>query len=212
MKKIATCVLLAASFTFAGCNSPAGYANRSLESTHQPVVSSSNHYLDLMAYGGDIAPSEASRLGGWLDAIGVRYGDQVMLEDGSAYGSPAAVATVRDLLVKRGAVLAGVTADAVGNGVIRVHVTRTVAQVPGCPDWSSRFQADPYNATSSNYGCAINSNLAAMVADPNDLIRGASAADSNTAAGVKAIKTYREKPPTGAGELRTNETNSGGGQ
>lgn len=215
MNKIATCALLAASFAFAGCNSPAGYANRSLDSIHQPVVSSSNHYLDLIAYGGDIAPSEAARLSGWLEAIGVGYGDQVMLADGSAYGSPSAVATVRNLLGQRGATLAGVATDAsgsVGNGVIRVHVTRAVAYVPGCPDWSSRFQADPYNSTSSNYGCATNSNLAAMVADPNDLVRGTSATDTNTAAGVKAVKTYREKIPTGAGALRTNDTNSGGGQ
>lgn len=215
MKKIATGTLMALTFALAGCNSPAGYANRSLESIHQPVVSHSGHSFDVAAYGGELSPSEASRLDGWLDAIGARYGDQISIEDGSAYGSPSAVANIRALLGKRGAVLHSVSSDAaasVGQGNLRVHVLRTAASVPGCPDWNSRFQADPYNTTSSNYGCATNSNLAAMIADPNDLVRGVASTDQNSTHGARAVKTYRERPLTGNGELRQNTTSSGGGQ
>lgn len=215
MKKIATFTLLALILPLAACNSPAGYANRSLESIHQPVVSSSTHHLDLAAYGGDISSSEAGRLQGWLEALGVRYGDQVTVQDGSAYGSPTALATIRRLLAKQGAVLSGVSEDAaatVGQGNLRLTITRSSAQVPGCPDWSTRYQADPYNSTSANYGCATNSNLAAMVADPNDLIRGAKTGDDNAQHGVKAVKTYREKALTGAKELKENATSSESGQ
>ena len=49
-----------------------------------------------------------------------------------------------------------------------------------------------------------------MVADPNDLIKGASNDRSDPAAATKAIKTYREKPQTGAGELRGQSTSNGG--
>jgi pilus assembly protein CpaD len=215
MKKIATGTLMALTFALAGCNSPAGYANRSLDSIHQPVVSQSAHSFDVAAYSGSLPASEITRLDGWLEAIGVRYGDQIIVEDGSSYGSPNAVADIRKSLAKRGTVLAGVAGDAsaaVGQGNLRVHVSRSAAIVPGCPDWSSRFQADPHNSTSSNYGCATNSNLAAMVADPNDLVRGVASSDQNTAHGVRAVKSYRERPLTGAGELRKNETSSGGGQ
>ena len=40
-----------------------------------------------------------------------------------------------------------------------------------------------------------------MVADPNDLIRGASETGSDPATATRAIKTYRTKAPTGAGAL-----------
>ena len=50
-----------------------------------------------------------------------------------------------------------------------------------------------------------------MVANPEDLVRG-QGTDSNlrTATSNRAITTYREKPPTGAGELK--EMQAGGGE
>ena len=52
--------------------------------------------------------------------------------------------------------------------------------------------------TGTNYGCAINSNLAAMIANPDDLVHGqdGSGRDSAATAG-RAIRTYRERAPTG---------------
>src|SRR3546814_5953833 len=75
----------------------------------------------------------------------------------------------RGLLLSRDA---PVTTGAVPEGYLRVVVTRASASVPGCPNWDSKSSLNPVNATSSNYGCATNGNLAAMVADPNDLIKG----------------------------------------
>ena len=214
MKKIATCTILVLSTALAGCNSPAGYANRSLESVRQPVVSTSQHVFDLTTYGGEISPAELARLGEWADAIGLRYGDQIILEDGSLYGSSGALAAIRTELSKRGASINAVVSNAsstIGSGMMRLRVSRSTAHVPNCPDWSSRYTADPYNSTSSNYGCATNGNLAAMVANPNDLVQGQSATDEHTQHGVRAITTYRKKALTGAGELKQNTTSSQGG-
>src|SRR5690606_28670750 len=97
---------------------------------------------------------------------------------------------------------------AVPQGSLRVVITRASAYVPGCPDWSSKSSINFNNATSSNYGCATNSNLAAMVADPNDLIKGATNERYDPASATKPIRTFREKAPTGAGELRGQSTNN----
>ena len=51
-----------------------------------------------------------------------------------------------------------------------------------------------------------------MVADPNDLIKGARSDRNDPSMATRAIKTFREKPPTGAGELRGEKTSEGGGQ
>jgi pilus assembly protein CpaD len=50
-----------------------------------------------------------------------------------------------------------------------------------------------------------------MVADPNDLIKGASSDSNDPSAGTKPIRTYREKQPSGTGGLKSTST-SGGGQ
>lgn len=213
MKKIATWATFALATSLAGCTGSA-HSNRSLESVHQPVVRNSIHQFDVAASNGDLPPSEQGRLQGWLDAMGVRYGDRIAIEDPSAYGATAAQSTVRSMIERRGLLLTTdipTTTGAVPEGHLRVIVTRASAFVPGCPDWASKSSLNPTNATSSNYGCAINSNLAAMVADPNDLIKGASDKGHDPATATRAIKTYRTKPQTGAGEL-PGVTTSGGGK
>jgi pilus assembly protein CpaD len=79
--------------------------------------------------------------------------------------------------------------------------------VPGCPDYSRSSSHEFEGSTSSNFGCASNSNLAAMVARPQDLVRGQPGAPSiDPATATKAIKTFREAKPTGAGDLKTEST------
>lgn len=213
MKKIATWTVMALATSLAGC-AGAAYSNRSLESVHQPVVSNSIYQFDVAAVNGELPPSEQGRLQGWFDAMGIRYGDRVAIEDSSLYGASSAQATVRSMVERRGLLLspqAPVTTGAVPEGHLRIVVTRASASVPGCPNWDSKSSINPVNATSSNYGCATNSNLAAMVADPNDLIKGARDTGHDPAAATRAIQTYRTKPQTGAGELTKTPT-SGGSQ
>ncbi|KTE02132.1 MAG: CpaD family pilus assembly protein [Sphingopyxis sp.] len=213
MKKIATWTILALATSLAGCTG-AAVSNRSLDSVHQPVVRNAIYQFDVAASNGELPPSEQGRLQGWLDSMGVRYGDRVAIEDPSAYGAGSALATVRSMVERRGLLLSRdvpVTTGAVPQDHLRVVVTRATASVPGCPNWESKSSINPTNSTSSNYGCAVNSNLASMVADPNDLIKGASNTGSDPTAATRAIQTYRTKPQTGAGEL-TKAPTSGGSQ
>jgi pilus assembly protein CpaD len=84
------------------------------------------------------------------------------------------------------------------------------ATVPHCPDWSAQSDANLGNATSTNYGCATNSNLAAMVANPEHLIKGdAGTGDTVVMSSNKAIESYRSTAPTGSGGIK--ETSSKGG-
>lgn len=215
MNKIATWTVLALATSLAGCAGSAT-SNASLDSVHQPVVRNAIYQFDVAASNGELPPSEQGRLQGWLDTMGARYGDRIAVEDPSPYGSASAQATIRSMVERRGLLMSRdipVTTGAVPPGYLRVVITRASASVAGCPDWSSKYSINLKNATSSNYGCATNSNLAAMVADPNDLIKGASEDRNDPAAASRAIKTYREKPQTGAGDLRGQATsNSGGSQ
>ena len=49
--------------------------------------------------------------------------------------------------------------------------TRYVAQASPCGDWSMDYAYNPKNVNPPNFGCAMQNNLAAMVADPADLVR-----------------------------------------
>lgn len=103
----------------------------------------------------------------------------------------------------------------VNRGLESIHqpvVENGVARVDGCPDWSQPSQPDFAASTMSNYGCATNTNLAAMIADPEDLLRGKSSDATDPAVAAKAIKAWREAPPTGLGGLEKIDSKAGGGQ
>jgi pilus assembly protein CpaD len=61
-----------------------------------------------------------------------------------------------------------------GNGdptaPLRLSYLQFVADPPDCPDWSENMGRDPQNMPWPNMGCATQRNLAAMVANPEDLL------------------------------------------
>ena len=192
----------------AGCG---GTQNRGLESVHQPVVSRADYAFDVGVAQGGLAPGEGRRLDGWMASLRVGYGDRIAVDDPShdaaIRADIAATAARFGLLVTD---QAPVTAAPITPGTVRVVVSRSRASVPGCPDFSREYEPN-YNAhTSSNLGCAVNSNLAAMVANPTDLVRGDPGSGVYDAAvGSRAINSFRAATPTGAGGTAVKSESAG---
>lgn len=195
----------------AGCSGMGMADNRSLDSVHQPIVERVNYTLDVTTGPGGLSYPEQRRLAGWFEAMDLRYGDRISVDD--PLDSEQTRAMVSSLAGRYGLIV-GDTAPAtqgyVTAGTARIIVTRAKAHVPGCPDWSAKSDFNPNNASTSNYGCATNANLAVMVADPEHLLKGAQGSGETTImTSNKAIGTYREKRPTGADGIKSNNTKSG---
>jgi pilus assembly protein CpaD len=200
-KRAGAALALSLGFALAGCGGMP--QNQSLYSVHQPVVSHANYTLDVTTGPGGLSVPEQRRLAGWFEALGLRYSDRVAIDD--PLDSPGTRASVQAIASRYGLLVshdAPVTAGYVNAGTARVVVTRFEANVPGCPDWSAKSDANLRNATSSNYGCSINGNLAAMVANPEHLLRGdRGTGDTVIMTSNKAIDAYREAEPTGKAGL-----------
>jgi len=208
MRLAPTAALLALGLTLGAC----GPVNRGLESANQPVVSRTDYVFDVAAAGLDSQRStEALRLAAWFDTIELGYGDRVSIDDSAAYPGRsrdviAAIAARHGLLLSDPA---PVTSGAIEPGSVRVVVSRTVASVPNCPNWDRKAQPEFAGSTMSNFGCATNSNLAAMIANPEDLVRGQTGAGQDPRTADKAIKSYRDAKPTGEGGLEKTDTKGG---
>lgn len=188
-----------------------GPQNMTLYSVNQPVVERQNFALDLAANGAGLSVPEQARLADWFETLDLGYGDRVSIDDpvGSRaiHEDVAAVASRFGILLSDGA---PITEGYVNPGNVRVVVTRSSAHVPGCPNWRDQYGFNQGNQTSPGYGCAVNSNIAAMVADPEHLLEGASGAgDTVVQTSNRAIDAYREAAPSGAGG--TNLPQAGGG-
>ncbi|WP_421848793.1 CpaD family pilus assembly protein [Novosphingobium sp.] len=202
------------SLPLAACNAPSADMNRGLESVRQPVVQRTSFVFDVSTLpGGGLAVSEQRRLAGWLDALDLGYGDRISVDD--PVDSDQTRTSVEQVAGRFGILLsdvAPVTEGPIGPGTARIVVSRTEASVPGCPDWSDKIDNRTNNATSPNYGCAVNSNMAAMVANKEDLVHGAKGASTTLVqSNTKAINSYREQAPTGAGGLKSVSSKSVGG-
>jgi pilus assembly protein CpaD len=203
-------ILIALSAGLCASNAAAQRAvsNRTVYSTNQPVVERTDYIINLSTDGEGLSRQEQSRLDAWFRSLRVGYGDRVYVEnDPYASGGRNHVAQVAadyGLLLDEGA---PVTEGTLQPGQLRVIVSRSEASVPGCPNWE---RTSGPGATSANFGCAVNSNLAAMIADPNDLVLGQTgSATGDAAISAKAIGAYRRAPPTGSEGLKAVSAKGG---
>lgn len=201
--------ILAPALLIAGCG---GTHNRGLESVHQPVVSRTDYVLDLQTSGQGLAAGENERLAGWLASLQTGYGDRLSIDDGGV-NDPAARAMIAQQAGRYGlsvAETAPVTTGPVAPGTLRLVLGRMTAAVPGCPDYSRMYEPNYGQHTSSNHGCGVNSNLAGMVARPEDLVRGqAGSSVPDVMTSTKVIQAYRERPASPGTLPETRTTNSG---
>ncbi len=204
MKTKVIFALILASSGLSGCVGGGGGSsvpeNRGLDSIHQPVVSRADFVFDIPAEGGAVYPADASRLSSWMDALKVGYGDRLSIDTNGLYDTANLRQLVNTLAARKGLLVdlaAPVTAGEIAPGSARVVVSRMQARVDGCPDWRRTDGYDPKGNVSSNFGCATNRNLSAMIADPADLVSGKTTEDP-------AAASYK----SGAAQGNRNQTGS----
>ena len=198
-------MLIALASSLAACNTP-DIPTKGVASVNVPVVTSADYVFDASAPDGALAPGESDRLNGWFQGLGLGYGDTIYVDGAyadAARGQVSAIAGQYGMAVTAGA---PVTPGAVQPGTVRVVVSRRRAIVPGCPNWSVPSQPNYDNRTMSNFGCGVNSNIAAMVANPEDLVHGREATGSDVDTAARAVQFYRSTPPSGTKGLQSVTT------
>lgn len=180
---------------------------KGLSSVNVPIVTRADYVLDLSAADGSLSPPEAARLDGWFRSMELGYGDTVYVDGAMGYSARDDVARVAGRYGMLVALGAPMTAGLVPQGMVRVVVSRTKATVPNCPNWSKAPTPNFDNSSDSNYGCAINSNLAAMIANPQDLVHGREGSGvGDTLTSNKAVDQYRNATPTGSQGLKATSS------
>ncbi|MET0365340.1 MAG: CpaD family pilus assembly lipoprotein [Sphingobium sp.] len=178
--------------------------NRGLESARQPVVQRTDFVFDATPDGyNGLSANERRRILDWFDAIDLGYGDRVSLADTGGYAGSGVSNAVSDLVGHYGLLLADRAPATVGeapSGSVRIVVSRASASVPGCPGWSNHAELDLQGGLSYEYGCGVNGSLAAMIANPDDLVQGRESRSAlRGVTATRAIKAYRDAAPTGGG-------------
>ncbi len=160
---------------------------------------SESHLVAYAAGAVDPSAEEKGKLARFLDAA-VRSGEERLALGVPAGGeSPLAekrAAALRQMVVAmapgRPVSIAPVADPRLRDGTVLVTVGRYVVTTPNCPDWRKPSNMDPANSRMSNMGCANETNLGLMIADPADLVVGQTLAPADGEATALGIRRYRE--------------------
>jgi pilus assembly protein CpaD len=111
--------------------------------------------------------------------------------------------------------IAAMAADPGYRGIESTHqpiVGPGGAYVPRCPDWSGSNNGNT-EGNGTNYGCATASNFALMIADPMDLLHGRGGDANSPDVATRAVKAWREIPPSSKQwQVTTSVSSKGAGQ
>ena len=149
---------------------------------HPIAVRQGEVWLDLAVYPGSsgLTESQKDQVANFLADYKSQTSDRLLVRAPSGGANETAAMRAYDQ-IRRGLLRAGVKPSLVvlepyfasgdPSAPVRLSYLQFVAEPPDCPDWSENVGRDPNNMPWPNKGCASQRNLAAMVANPEDLIR-----------------------------------------
>lgn len=154
--------------------------------------------------GGTAAPTtpELDRLNAFVRGIRVGYADEVTVRG----STPERRKAVSRHLSRTGLPIklreeSGNLAELKSNDVL-VLVERYVVTPPACPNWTNFHGNEQRNTPGSNYGCAVDSALGYMIANPKDLVTGRAMSPQPSQSIVAAQERYhtdKVKKPANVG-------------
>lgn len=100
--------------------------------------------------------------------------------------------------VPRARILVGVQDQAASDGHIDVGFISYEAHADQCGDWSANAAETFDNTTMPNFGCAVQNNIAAEIADPRDLVEPRSLAPADATRRMQMLNKYEQAQTTGA--------------
>ena len=100
--------------------------------------------------------------------------------------------------VPRDRILVGAHETASGDGRVELGYISYQASTGPCGDWSTNLSFTAANRVSPNFGCSVQHNVAAQVADPRDLVAPQAATAGDAARRAVVYDNYKNGKPTGA--------------
>jgi pilus assembly protein CpaD len=100
--------------------------------------------------------------------------------------------------VPRDRILVGTREMVGGDGRVELGFVSYQASTAPCGDWSESATYTASNHVMPNFGCAVQHNIAAQVADPRDLMAPQPLASGDAARRAVVYDNYRNGKPTGA--------------
>lgn len=172
----ASLLLVAAAFTLAGCKAEdvalEDFNPHDTAAERYPIkVVQAPIKMGLATKSDTLQPSQINAVASFARSAKSKI--RIAYPSGSPHGR-AMASEVGQLLVQQGVSPGMITAASYPGGAsapVQVSYTRSVAVTKECGDWSEDLGMQSSNTTYTNFGCAMQHNTAAQVANPDDFVR-----------------------------------------
>jgi len=203
--KIITGLTGALFLLLAGCSSAANYADGDIQHRNLVEMIRLPYMMTFEKDRSNLTRDSIAQLDSFMRNSHVSYGDELSMDfplqrdGGLSDENKKRLAYLSALLLKRGLTLSSEVTPygmSPNKNQARLLISRYVVTPPRCGDWSQPSNNNYGNAPTAALGCANQANLGLMVANPRDLITGASNDVPDAENSARAIHAYKTKTPT----------------
>lgn len=205
MKRIANYLSALACLALASCSGAANFTDGDNQNRNEVQMIKIPFMVTFGVDSPSLSDESIARLDMFMMRSNVSYGDELSMDfslnrdGGLSEMSRKRMAFMSGHLKERGLRL---SAEVTPYGMMppagqaRFLISRYVVTPPTCGDWSQPSTGNYGNASLQELGCANQASLGLMVANPRDLITGATTRAMDTESAARAVLTFRTRKPT----------------
>jgi pilus assembly protein CpaD len=177
--KMGAALFIAMSSTLAACsNGELALDDKFVPATHYDMypieVTRGPVKMQISSQHGALQPSQINAISGFARSASNSGASKIAVLRPSGGGASGKVARqTYQLLVQSGispGMITQKTYPGPAKGPVQLSYIRSVAVTKECGDWSSDMANTSSNESYTNYGCAVQNNIAAMVVNPDDFV------------------------------------------
>jgi len=198
------CVLMAGS-----CAAPTNDANGMKEdgaANHPISVEPSYESLKLSYSMGGLSPADQAKFDAFVSDYQGHGNGSIAVSAPAGNMSPAMIAFfaqhINDLGVSKDHILVATHDAPTGDMRVEINYVSYQAHTDKCGDWSQDLANTEDNDTPKNFGCAVQQNIAAQIADPRDLLHPRDMQDASAVRRDTVIGNYE------AGKITSSDKRS----
>ena len=149
-----------------------------------------------------VTSGDAARLEAFVDDYRVHGSGSIAVSAPAGMNSAAAAGffaqRINEMGVSRDHILVS-SHDAIGGDLrVEINYVSYIAHADTCGDWSEDLSFTMENDTPKNFGCSVQRNIAAQVADPRDLLGPRPMDDGDGRRRQAVVTNYDQGKPTSA--------------
>jgi pilus assembly protein CpaD len=180
-------------------------ASHAPDATHTSLDGAANHpiavepsYQSIKLYyspaDSGIQPADQARFASFVSNYEAHGNGAIAVNAPAGINSQAMIGffaqRINDMGVSKDHILVATHDAPDGDMRVEINYVSYQARTGACGDWSEDLAFTGYNTTPRNYGCAVQQNVAAQIADPRDLLGPRDMDPSDGARRATAITNY----------------------